>query len=131
MNNHLKVINAGLSREYYYKQSDEVGFSGWSPILFQEGQGNISASIKMLSENTAVVENEDKSAAAQPIFYAETRECKFPVSQVEWATIKDGIKKKFTTVVEGVTTSWYIDELKLSKENEATVKLIRVNENFI
>lgn len=129
-NNHLKVLNAAMKLEYDYKEDNDDPFTGWSPIRFVSGAGNVEGETQIDPEADLVIENEDKSAGQEPIFIAEKAAVKTQISEDDYMDLIAGLKKKVTVSYDGTDTEYFIDEVKLKSINEIELTLQLVNQNY-
>lgn len=115
--NHLKMINGCLNLEYKYKESTEVGFAGYSPVLYQEGTGNTSASTRIGSESAEIEENADLSAGVEPIYYDKNLEIETTVTEDLYDTIQANLEKWVRIEYNGEVYYGYIDQMNFQSLN--------------
>jgi len=128
--NHLKVINAALIREYKNREANEVGFAGFNPIRFVDGEGNKTASTKIGSEAAEIEEDADLSAGVEPIFLEDDLLIKTNVSEAQYKLIQDNKKKRVKVTYDDMTCYGYIDELRLDDLYQVDLVLRRANDDY-
>ena len=129
--NHLKMINSCLNTEYKFKESTEVGFSGYSPILYQEGTGNTSASTQIGSESAEISENADLSAGVEPIYFDKLIELETTVTEDLYDTIQANLEKWVRIEYNGAIYYGYIDQMDFQSLNGLRLICKFANIDFI
>lgn len=115
--NHLKMINGCLNLEYKNREATEVGFTGFSPILYQEGTGDTSASVQLTGESAEIAENADLSASVEPIYYDKNLEIETTVTEDLYDTIQANLSKWVRVEYNGAIYYGYIDQMNFSSLN--------------
>lgn len=127
--NHLKMINGCLITEYK-RQEALGGFTGFDPIQYQEGDGNTSAATRIGAEAAEISENADLTAGVEPIFLDDDIQALITMTESEFTTVQDNLKKKITVNYDGNSFTGYVQAIESEDLNNFRLILKKSNEDY-